>query len=279
MGYKRLTNEQELSLIEEYRKGNSVKSLMEKYGFATKKSVTDKIKKHFPDTYKSIIEEAKNNRKDYNYRIEKISNDFDAYFIGLMLTDGYISEDRKVGIDLADEDCIAFLSNSIGKSYKSYEPSSGNLDINGKKMRHRLILSDIDLVEDLKKYSVTPNKSKTLKGVKLLPEEEKYLPYIIRGIIDGDGCISLTSYGSPQFYIVSASEDFIDWVKYVLENKLYMKDIHKKKDSRGLYKVETADKENLIKLKVLCYDKHFGMERKYNFLTETFRDYNSAPVI
>ena len=113
----------------------------------------------------------------------------------------------------------------------------------------------------------------------ILPEEEKYLPYIIRGIIDGDGCISLTSYDSPQFYIVSASEDFIDWVKYVLENKLYMKDIHKKIDNRGLYKVETADKENLIKLKVLCYDKPFGMERKYKFLTETFRDYNSAPFI
>lgn len=141
-----------------------------------------------------------------------------------MLTDGYItSRGYDVGIDLIDQDCIEFLSNTIGKKY-TVEKSYGL----GEKDRYRLLLSDKQLVENLKKYGVVPNKSLILDKVPLSSEEEeKFLPYIIRGIIDGDGNVSPTSYGAPSFKIYSASEKFIDWVKEMLENKMYMIDIHK----------------------------------------------------
>lgn len=146
MGYKKLSIEQELALVEDYRNGASVKSLMEKYGFASKKSITDKVKKHYPDSYAKIVKEAQENRKDYCYDLEKITCNFDAYFIGLMLTDGYVTEGRRIGIDLTDEDCIAFLANSIGTKYSTYEPESGNELIEAKLPRHRLIMSDRTLV-------------------------------------------------------------------------------------------------------------------------------------
>jgi len=69
------------------------------------------------------------------------------------------------------------------------------------------------------------NKSKILQGVKLSEEEYQFLPYIIRGIIDGDGCIYKTSYGAPAMYVCSASYDFIIWLKSVLENRLYFKEL------------------------------------------------------
>lgn len=74
MGYKKLSNEQELQLVKEYISGVPVKNLMTKYGFATKKSITDKVKKYYGDNYKELVKEAKNNRKGYNYKFEKISN-------------------------------------------------------------------------------------------------------------------------------------------------------------------------------------------------------------
>ncbi len=37
MGYKKLSKQQELKLVEEYINGTSVQVLMEKYGFASKK--------------------------------------------------------------------------------------------------------------------------------------------------------------------------------------------------------------------------------------------------
>ena len=63
-----------------------------------------------------------------------------------------------------------------------------------------------------------PKKSKILKGPQLFEEEEKFIPYIIRGIIDGDGTVCPTSYGGPQFRIITASYDFALWLKDILEN-------------------------------------------------------------
>ena len=45
MGYKKLSKEQELQLVEEYKQGTPVIELMNKYGYKTKKSITDKVKK------------------------------------------------------------------------------------------------------------------------------------------------------------------------------------------------------------------------------------------
>jgi hypothetical protein len=283
MGYKKYSDKEERRIVEEYRNGAPVKMLMERYGFATKKSITDKVKKYYPNNYKVIIEEAKNNRKGYCYKLEKINNEFDAYYLGLLLTDGYLVNDSwAVGIDLTDEDCIDFLSKSIGKDYKTYEQTysreyHGHM-IQGRQPRHRLIIEDKDLVHNLTRLGVVQNKSKILQGPQLLPEEEKYIPYIIRGVIDGDGTVSPTSYGGAQFRIVTASYDFAVWLKSVLENKMYMIDILITESYRPngsvLYVIGTADQGNILKLISMSYNKPFGMARKYEKIRKTFRDYN-----
>lgn len=88
----------------------------------------------------------------------------------------------------------------MSKNYKTYE-AAGDL---GKKKRHRLILSDADIA----RFGVVPNKTYSLKGLDLLPEEEKFIPYIIRGIIDGDGCVFATSYGAPTFIYALNQKNF-----------------------------------------------------------------------
>lgn len=273
MGYKKLSKEQELQLVQEYIDGVAVNVLMDKYGFKTKKSITDKIKKYYPDTYKELIMQARNNRKDYSYQLKTVNNQFDAYYLGLLLTDGYISRDKDIGIDLIDEDCIAFLSKVVGKEYKTYE-QEGN-----KQTKYRLIISNEEMVKDLKRLGVTPNKSYTIQAPQLTKKEEKFIPYILRGIIDGDGCVSPTSAGSAQFYIVTMSEDFKNWLIDILENKLFMIDIHVRQNEYGLWRIETANQHNILKLISLVYDKPFGMNRKYTLLRQTFRDYNKDVLL
>lgn len=272
MGYKKLSDEQEKQLIQDYISGVPVNSLISKYGFKTKKSIIDKVKKYYPNDYNEIINLARQKRKGYNYKLGKITNEFDAYYLGLLMTDGYISRNTDVGLDLVDEDCIAFLSQVINKPYKSY-PQNEHLT------RYRLILSDRELVDNLKRFGVVSSKSYDLQPPQLLPEEEKFIPYILRGIIDGDGCVSPTSYGGAQFYIVSMSKDFIDWLVNILENKLFMIDLHVRKNNNGLYRLETANQYNILKLIALVYNKPFGMSRKYNILRKTFRDYNNDPLL
>lgn len=271
MGYKLHSIEEEKQMVQEYIDGVPVHVLMTKYGYKTKKSITDKVKK-----YNSIeaIEIARNNRKTYKIEFDGITNPFNAYFLGLMLTDGYIQDNNKFGIDLTDEDCIAFISKITNKEYKTYE-SSGI----GEKTRYRLIFSDNNSLNKLKEYGVTERKSKTLQGPILSEKENKYLPYIIRGIIDGDGCVYKTSYGAPALYICSMSFDFINWVKTILENRLYLKDLSLSQNEEGLWRVDTANQQNILKILLLVYDKPYGMNRKYNLLRETFRDYNKDNLL
>lgn len=271
MGYKLHSTEEEKQMVQEYISGVPVKTLMIKYGYKTKKSIADKVKK-----YQSIdaIETARNNRKNYQIKFDGISNLFNAYFLGLMLTDGYIQDNNKFGIDLTDEDCIAFISNITGKKYKVYKSLEEN-----HKTRYRVIFSDNESLKKLNEYGVVKNKSKILQGLNLKEEEYKYLPYIIRGIIDGDGCIYKTSYGAPAMYICSASYDFIIWVKSILENRFYFKELSIVQSETGLWRIDTANQQNILKLLIFVYDKPYGMNRKYNLLRETFRDYNKDNLL
>lgn len=279
MGYKKYSTEQELKIIEEYRQGASADDLAIKYGYKTRKSITDKIKKYFPDDYDSIIEENKNKRKGYCYKLDKISNEFDAYFLGLLLTDGYVVSNRnQVGIDLVDEDCIKFLSESIGKTYNKYERNRTH-ELNGKiiqdkKPIYRLLLTDKDLINNLKRFGVIEHKTDCIPAPILFEDEEKFIPYIIRGIIDGDGNIDIRN-NTIGLRIATKSEEFAIWIKNSLENKMFFQDVQIH-NNNNIYVVETYQILNIIKLYALSYNKPFGMMRKYKKVGETFRDYNNS---
>lgn len=280
MGYKKYSKEQELQIVEEYRQGVSVEILREKYGFKTRKSITDKVKKYFPNDWENIKQQNKNAKKGYCYKMEKLSNEFDAYFLGLLLTDGYIVSNRnQVGIDLADEDCISFLSKTIGKEYKTYSSNRQHeLDgkiIQDKKNKYRILLSDKELIKNLERFGMIEHKTDIIPAPKLLLEEERYIPYIIRGIIDGDGNIDVRD-NVIGFRICSKSLEFAEWIKDVLINKMFMQDIKLYKNEKNLFIIETHQILNIFKLLALSYNKPFGMERKYNKIRETFRDYNNS---
>ena len=271
VGYKKYSEAEEQIIVQEYIQGTPVKVLMEKYGFKTKKSITDKVKKYAGGT---AITVAKQNRKSYSIGFDGVTNKFNAYFLGLRLTDGYIQDDNKFGIDLTDEDCIQFISTVTQKEYHTYDAS----DI-GKKSRHRIIFSDSQIVNKLADYGVVRNKSRILQSVPLTAEEEKFLPYIIRGIIDGDGCVFATTYGAPAFYICSASKEFLVWLKECFENKLYFQELHLSQTPEGMWRLDSANQHNILKLISIVYDTPYGMERKYNLIRKLFRDYNGDNLL
>lgn len=273
MGYKKLSKEQELQLVEEYRKGTPVVELMAKYGYKTKKSITDKVKKYYPDEYENIVKEAQSGRRGYTYSLSELTSPFDAYLVGLLLTDGYVLSDRDgLGLDMTDEDVIAFVANTIGTKYASY-------DIENKKTHYRVLITVPGISAEVERFGIVPRKSNIVPEPQLTEKERKFLPYIIRGIIDGDGSVAKTSYGGSQFFIVTKSEAFANWIKKVLENDFFMDDISIRISSEGLYRIETANQYNILKLIALVYNKPFGMNRKYNSLRKTFRDYNNDALL
>ena len=273
MGYKKISKEQELQLVEEYRKGAPVVELMAKYGYKTKKSITDKVKKYYPNEYESIVKEAQSGRRGYTYSLSELSSPFDAYLVGLLLTDGYVLSDRDgLGLDMTDEDVIAFVAKTIGTKYASY-------DIENKKTHYRVLITIPGITAEAARFGIIPRKSNIVPEPQLLDKERKFLPYIIRGIIDGDGSVAKTSCGGSQFFIVTKSEIFANWIKKVLENDFFMDDISIRVNGEGLYRIETANQYNILKLIALVYNKPFGMNRKYTNLRKTFRDYNNDALL
>ena len=273
MGYKKLSKEQELQLVQEYIEGAPVVELMSKYGYKTKKSITDKVKKYYPNEYNKIIKQAQDNRRGYIYSLEQITSPFDAYLIGLLLTDGYVLSDRDgIALDMTDEDVIQFVANTIGTTYKSYSDGIH-------KTKYRVLITVPGITEQVKRFGIVPNKSLIVPQPQLKKEERQYLPFIIRGIIDGDGSVSKTSYGGAQFYIVTMSNNFAQWIANTLVNDFFMEDIHIRQNENGIYRIESANQYNILKLIALVYNRPFGMNRKYNNLRKTFRDYNNDALL
>lgn len=90
---RKLTIEQEIQLKEKYESGYQVKELMNIYGFKTKKSIYDIVTRRGGKmrTFQEALE-VKNPRRKVSFKI--IDEPFKAYFIGLMLTDGWVHKNQ-----------------------------------------------------------------------------------------------------------------------------------------------------------------------------------------
>lgn len=260
-------------MVQEYIEGAPVTELMAKYGYKTKKSISDKVKKYYPNEYKDIIKQAQDNRRGYTYSLEKITSPFDAYLVGLLLTDGYVLSDRDgIALDMTDEDVIKFIAETIGTTYKIYSDGVH-------KTKYRVIINIPGITKQVARFGIIPNKSLWIPEPQLLEEEQQYLPFIMRGIIDGDGSVAKTSYGGAQFFIVTMSPTFMNWIVKVLTKDFFMDDIRITHEENGIYRIETANQYNILKLIAIVYNKPFGMNRKYNELRKTFRDYNNDTLL
>lgn len=270
MGAAKYNAEQEKQIVEEYISGVGVDVLCQKYKFKTKKSILDKVKKYYPDNHEEMITLARKNREEWKYSLEKITCDFDAYLIGLLLTDGYIYP-HGIGIDLIDEDCIAFIAQQTKTQYKCYESEPGS-GINGcdPQPRYRVLLNNKELQTQLARFGIVEKKTLTLQPPQLLDEEYQYLPYLIRGIIDGDGCVYENSVtGKPNIYIMTASIDFAQWLQKILKERLFLQNVSlntrkpTKEGEATLYKVEIFRDRDIKKIAALVYDEPYGMARKF----------------
>lgn len=247
----------EHTIIKLYNQGFTANEISKMYGYKTRNSILQKLDKF--NIQRRDWNKLQNENKTYcKFSMQFIDDEYKAYFLGLILTDGYVNEERGyIGIDLVDKDVIEFLCDYIKSDYSIIKSKF--------KDEYRIILYGKKLVEEMKRLSVRPRKTFSLQGPNLYNNEKRFLPYILRGIIDGDGWIRRDG---REFFISSASSKFIKWCKEALKY-LEFEDIEERfipNDYRGIYIIRTAKKYNLEVLKSKIYDKPFGMERKYKLL-------------
>lgn len=256
---RKVSKNTENEIIKLYLDGYSTYQLYKMYGYKDKKSILDILKSNNIERREnSYAHELKKTYLDFS--LEKIDSYEKAYFIGLMITDGYVCVERNyIGIDLTDYDVIKFLSNYINVKINKIKPKK-----NTHKEKYRILIHGKKYVDECARFGIVKNKTFLATGCKLYEEEKIFIPYIIRGIIDGDGWIRKDG---KEFFISSASKNFIKWCKEILIDLGMSIDYSFiKNEYNGIYLIRSASSENIEILKRYIYDKPFGMQRKYDRL-------------
>ncbi|PFQ47864.1 hypothetical protein COK05_09030 [Bacillus cereus] len=184
-----------------------------------------------------------------------------AYILGLLLTDGCLSPDNGISIELIDEDVVNWIAQTIHYKHevkKRYR--NGN-------WHYKIQFRNAEVICELMKYGMTYQKTTTVECPDI---PKRFRPAFIRGVFEGDGSVG----NKKKNYIImfSASKPFMEKIKQYVEeliggnNKLYCAKSHRKKP---LYTYTRSSMVDIIAFWDAIYKNcTYGMERK----KKIFRD-------
>lgn len=272
-------DKQKLEIIREYERGVSQTELQQRYGYSASSSI-----RYILDCgnvrIRSRQEEINRKKPYYGFSMRRIDSELKAYFLGLMMTDGYVVESlNQINLTTTDKDLADFLVDTIHMRMSIKSPRE--FQFKGRTIKqgkaYHLYMHGEELYSEILRFGITPRKTTTLSPTELLPEEKDFFPYIARGAIDGDGWIFKTHAKGRNILcsgIVNASKDFIEWIRRgLIEIGMDSMNIISRSTERSplgtgvaMYRLDFSKKKNLDVLREKVYDKPFGMSRKYNIL-------------
>ena len=156
---------------------------------------------------------------DVDY-FEQIDNPHKAYLLGFITADGAVVNNcLSIEVQSKDKRLIEFAQAQINPKATITPIHSSTLCIALDGEKHirtkddlRIAFSAKKISQDLQKYGVVQNKSKTLTRVPTELVPNNLLPFYFRGLIDGDGCV----HKDGKVSIYSGSQLFIEDVQKVL---------------------------------------------------------------
>lgn len=258
--YCKFTIDEEKQIIEEYQKGKSMARIAKKWECSA--PTIGQILKAYNKSSRTLSQA----RRSYlNYSIneaafEEVKTPAQAYWLGVMYSDGYISISKytnKFGISVSkkDEEWLENFRKFLGyngeiKTYKvsqGYKPGTEYV---------RLLIGNNKIVKDLQNLGVVEHKTKKLNALPKIP----YLDDFIRGYIDGDGSLR-KDY--PCFQI-SGNYDFLNSIANYLgvEYRLY--------PDKSIYTLRYNTKESIYLEKRLYKNAEIYLQRKYDIAKRSF---------
>jgi LAGLIDADG-like domain len=201
---------------------------------------------------------------DDNY-FEKIDSEDKAYYLGFLYADGYVNNvgyNNYVELTLQKEDEYI-----LEKFLILLKSNRKVINIRNNKYS-RVIINSKKIMNDLINLGCVNKKTHILKFPTNI--EYKYIPHIIRGFFDGDGCICHIKNHNDYHISFTGNVDFLCGIeKYFLENL----DIDKKKH----YSICNGNRKNNIRrlkyggnhiiteiFNLLYKDSTIYLSRKYN---------------
>lgn len=193
-----LTEQQEQQVFNERESGSRRKDILKKWGISSR---------HYNEI---ILKFGGGVKKQYNwYRFnedyfEKIDTEDKAYFLGFIVADGSVSKNKNVIKIIQKETDILY-------EFKKYVNSDAPVFTSKTNNVSSISISSSKTKNDLEKLGIFPNKTMIVKYPDI---PENLQNHFMRGVFDGDGCISLRADKRDnskrgQLNLCSGSYDFI----------------------------------------------------------------------
>lgn len=225
-------------------------------------------------------------KEDY---FKNINTKDKAYFLGLMLTDGWIQQGGQLKVEkknrIYNEFCIGLIHHDkeIIFSFRNYLGTPTQITylkakkryVRGKsywkKAGYMLKIRNEKITSDLKNLNVLPNKTHTVNFPNLKKIPDKLISHLIRGIFDGDGSISLSKTLKNgklvQIHFTGASTPFLESISDILFNNLITKKkIEVKHQHAKTFRIVFSNKNDVLNFKKYIYkdsDHSIRLKRKY----------------
>lgn len=217
------------------------------------------MRKRLKEKYGDIFLKDGKKRVDSNY-FENIDSEEKAYWLGFLTADGYVSNDNRIELCLAEIDYEHILKYKEAiKSEHAVSPKIIKLN-NKEFLSYRISIKDTKMANDLKIHGLNSKKSYNAIIPDTIPKE--LMRHYIRGLFDGDGSIYNGANGI-NISLVSGSEqmieDFNKEIKEHLDIDMNVRISRSLHETRlfSQYKVKTL-------LKWMYKDSTVFLDRKYN---------------
>ena len=243
------------------------------------------IKKILVDNKIKIRTSSESKNPYFNKNMFKsINSEASAYFLGLMITDGCILEpdlknnhpNYKMQIELQEGDryILETLKKELQLSSTNLYESS-RIKGNTESKTVSLGWYSTEMANDLKQYGVIPRKTST---VYLPILDDEYMPHLIRGMIDGDGCLTITHpKGRPRLSIsFCGNQQCVTQLRDFLSDTLSVKKNIVLQAGENLWQTAWSSKDDCFKICEYIYkDATIFLTRKkdkYLFALNDFKD-------
>lgn len=182
------------------------------------------------------------------------TRDFD-YFLGLLATDGCITDNRVV-LDFSEE------NKELLDYWNEFLGNKCNIIVSIHKVfkvpQYRIAFRNQDVCDFLSTYGIVPNKTFDLTL--------KYINWdVLRGIIDGDGCITESNHGSTiRVGITSGCKEFLQQIqKFYEENGIISYLRESTRNINLTYDLYVYNTNDVIKIYNNLYlNAHYFLKRK-----------------
>lgn len=179
-----------------------------------------------------------------------------AYAIGLLTTDGNMSQGRHINFTSKDEEQVLTFKRCLHLDSKIGRKARG-----GEKDKKYYVVQfgDVIFYRFLLSIGLTPKKSLTLGEIAV---PTKYFMDFVRGHFDGDG--TFYSYWDPRwrssfmFYteFLSGSKRHVEWIRSMLDKLLHIHGhITKARTIGSVYQLKYAKTESLKLLPNMYYSR------------------------